>query len=77
MKARKLEMDYFQEMGVYSKIRREKGMKVISTKWIDTNKGDNVSPNYRSRLVGRELALTKRDDIFAATPPLEAKHMLV
>ena len=45
-------------------------MKVITTKWIDHNKGDLEAPNYRARLVGREVAHDKRDDLYAATPPL-------
>ena len=52
-------------------------MKVITTRWLDTNKGDSEKPNLRSRLVGRELALTKRDDIFAATPPLESLRFIL
>ena len=52
-------------------------MKIISTKWIDTNKGDIDNPNYRARLVGREIATYKRDDLFAATPPLESLRYIV
>ena len=52
-------------------------MRVITTKGVDTNKGDEKDPNYRAKLVGRELALTKRHDLFAATPPLEALRMLI
>ena len=65
-------MAYFRKMGVYSKVPREEaralGAKVISTKWVDTNKGSESEPNYRSRLVGRELNLSDRPDLFAATP---------
>ena len=68
-------------MGVYSKVPREEarklGAKVITTKWIDTNKGSNTEPNYRSRLVGRELNLSDRPDLFAATPPLESLKYVV
>ena len=52
------------------KIKQEPWMKIISTKGLDQNKCDNAGPNYRSRLVGCEFALEKRDDLFAATPPL-------
>ena len=73
--ARKLEMDFFKKMGVYKKVHRSvakaMGCKVISTKWLDTNKGDSLVPNYRSRLVGREIKCDKRLDLFSATPPLE------
>ena len=77
IKARMAEIQFFKKLGVYTKVRREKLMKIISTKWVDTNKGDDANPNYRARLVGRELALTKRHDLFAATPPLEALGMLL
>ena len=51
----------------------------ISTRWIDINKGDDEHPNYRSRWVGRDFKGSDRDrdDLFAATPPLEAKKYLI
>ena len=51
----------------------------VSTKWVDVNKGDENDPDYRSRWVGREFKGrdTDRDDLFAATPPLEAKRSLI
>ena len=66
--ARKTEIEYFKKMSVYSKVKWEHWMHVITTKWIDTNKGDVDDPNYRARLVGREIAYDERDDLFAATP---------
>ena len=77
IRARKLEMDFFRNMGVYTKVKREKWMKVITTKWLDTNKGDEESPEYRARLVGREIKKDKRDDLFAATPPLESLRFIL
>ena len=38
MAARKVEMQFFQKMNVYTKVRREPWMRPISTKWIDCNK---------------------------------------
>ena len=70
--ARKVEIDFFKDRGVYKKVVKEPWMSVISTKWLDVNKGDEVTPNYRARLVGREIAWDKRDDLYAATPPLES-----
>ena len=74
--ARQLEMVYFKRMGVYRKVPRQEakdaGVRVITTKWIDTNKGSDSEPNYRSRLVARELNLSERPDLFAATLPLES-----
>ena len=72
VQARRAEMEFFKRRGVYSKVRREKLMKVISTKLLDVNKGDAKCPNLRARLVGREIAKDKRDDLFAAIPPLES-----
>ena len=46
-------------------------------RWGDINKGDDKNPKYRSRLVAKEIKIDKRDDLFAATPPLEAKKLLL
>ena len=52
-------------------------MKPITTKWLDVNKSDEANPNYRARLVGREIAWDKRDDLYAAIPPLESLKALM
>ena len=44
---------------------------------IDINKGDSDSPDYRSRIVGREFNKSKNEGLFAATPPLEALRVLL
>ena len=74
-----MRLSTFKKNKVYTKGSRAeaKGHKVISTKWIDTNKGDSKRPNYRSRLVGREIKKDKRLDLFAATPPLETLKFLM
>ena len=51
--------------------------KLIKTRWIDTDKGDAENPNYRSRLVGREIKTDERPDLFAATPPLESLRYMI
>ena len=43
---------------------------------IDCSTGDSVPPNFRSRLVAKEIKKDTRIDLFAATPPLEAKKIL-
>ena len=43
---------------------------------MDINKGDEINKEYRSRLVAKEIKMDKREDLFAATPPLEAKKLL-
>ena len=44
-------------MGVYRKVPKAQaaGKPLISTRWVDTDKGTEQCPNYRSRLVGREI----------------------
>ena len=48
----------------------------IGVRWIDINKGDEVKPKFRSRLVAQEINNDGKESIFAATPPLEAKKAL-
>ena len=48
------------------------GKPPISVKWVDVNKSDDEEPNYRSRLVAREIRVPGEASIFAPTPPLEA-----
>ena len=52
------------------------GKNPIGVRWVDINNGDDEEPDYRSRLVAQEVSMDKREDLFAATPPLEAKKML-
>ena len=56
--ARKDEIRYFKEMGVYDKVPlaeawTETGRAPIATRWVDINKGDSINPKYRSRLVAK------------------------
>ena len=57
--ARKEELDWVQRQCIYKKVDAEDARKVgkvpITMKWVDRNKGDNERPNYRSRLVCREI----------------------
>ena len=58
--ARKKELEYFASKGVWHKRPRSEAYKFtgkppISVKWVDVNKGDDEAPNYRSRLVAREI----------------------
>ncbi len=55
---------------------KETGRGPVGVKWADANKGDKEKPEYRCRLVAKEIKKDKREDLFAAPPPLEAKRML-
>ena len=75
--ARRKELEYFESMKVWLKKPREDSFKhmgkpPISVRWIDVNKGDDANPEYRSRLVAREIRRFGEEPIFAPTPPLEA-----
>ena len=55
------------------------GAKAVSLRWVDTDRGDAGRPNYRSRLVVREIkkAMKKSDvpsavELFSGMPPLES-----
>ena len=79
--ARQLEMKKFSEHEVYTKVPISEaihvtGKKPIGSRWIDINKGDSSNPNYRSRLVAKEIKREADEGMFAAMPPLEAKKCL-
>ena len=75
--ARGVEMEYFYGKNVYTKRPTEEAVQVtgkqpVPVKWVDTNKGDDICPNYRSRLVAKDIRKKGEDTIFALTPPLES-----
>ena len=81
-KARFEEIKQFYSYEVYKKVPVQEcwiatGKTPIQVKWVDINTGDAVRKEYRSRPVAKEIKLAKRKDLFAATPPLEAKKMLL
>ena len=80
--ARKEELKFFIAMNVWTKRRRSEafakmGKAPISVRWVDVNKGDDECPNYRSRLVAREIRRRGEDPIFAPTPPLESIRAVI
>ncbi|CAK0882798.1 unnamed protein product, partial [Prorocentrum cordatum] len=85
--ARRLEMDFMAQLGVWVYAReedcqRELGRRPLSVRWVDIDKGDTDRPDYRSRLVVQETKAQSTiagDDIgavFAATPPLERLRLI-
>ena len=86
--AHRVEMEFMATPNVWDVVSvdecwAETGRAPIGTRWIDQNKGDDVRPDYRSRLVVQETRTSgtiAAGDIaatFAATPPLEALRLLV
>ena len=80
--ARLTEMGWLKSKNVWTKVPvresyEKTGKGPISTKWVDTNKGDDEAPNYRSRIVARDVRKKGEDSIFAPTPPLEALRTIL
>ena len=56
--------------------------RVIQTRWVDTNEGDERSPEIRCRLVAKEVKRRNNTEeesanFFASTPPREAVKFLI
>ena len=87
-KAREVEMQYLHKQEVYTPVPIEQcfedtGKPPIKVRWLDTNKGDPSHPNYRSRLVVKDVKAAKKPEdqlpanlLFSSTPPLEAMRLL-
>ena len=52
--AHRIEIVFLSRRRGYTPRCVEKIMKVLTTRWLDINKGDENNPDYRSRLAGRE-----------------------
>ena len=84
-KARAEEMAYVRKTPLYVKVRREEaaraGKAIIPVRWVDTKKGTEGKPNFRSRIVAQEFKRNQPRDLdhelFSAMPPIEAIRMVV
>ena len=77
-KARAVELAYFNSKGVWRKVlrrrsRHETSRPPVSVRWVDVNKGDELNPNYRSRLVARQIKFLDHSgqSFFAPGPTTE------
>ena len=81
-RARAEEIDDVNNMGVWEKVPRsqcleETGKPPIKLRWIDRNKKDEATPEYRSRIVAKEVKTYADPELFAATPPVEYLRYLL
>ena len=57
--ARREELEYVRSKKFWTKIPRaeaqRRGIKVIKTRWVDINKGDDANPEYCSRFVAKVM----------------------
>ena len=79
--ARSEEISVINQMQVWEVIDRPSNEKVIPTRWVDVNKGDEKSVKYRSRLVAKEIKRSNGTpgswtDFFASMPPITALRIL-
>ena len=78
IEAKRKEMDRFNKMKVYRAVAREsmerdEERKILSIKWVITNKGTEEHPTGKARLLAREFTSgDKRGELFAGTPGLMA-----
>ena len=63
-------------MHTVSEALRRQGKPPITVRWVDVNKGEDLKPKIRSRLVAREIRLKGEEAIFVPTPPLESHRMV-
>ena len=85
LKARQEELQGIHKQKIYEKRTLDEcwevtGKTPITLKWIDRNKGDSLHPNYRSRLVVREVkkqhGALPAHMLFSNMPPVEAAKIL-
>ena len=86
-KARDEEVGYMHKHDIYGKVLiseayENTGKAPIPLLWIDTNKGDDKNPVYRSRIVvmekrgkGEQGRVLTDAELFSAMPPLEAMRI--
>jgi hypothetical protein len=71
-KARAKELEYFREKEVWTirkvnEALRRTGRPQITVRWVEVNKGDDLNPKIRSRLVARDQDEGRRGDLCADT----------
>ena len=83
IEAKGKEMERFTRMKVYrvvtkESMERDEEGKMVSIKWVITNKGTEEHPIAKARLVAREFNTgDKRGELFARTPGLMATRTVI
>ena len=74
--ARAEEVAYMEQRGLWQVVPIPLGVVPVRVRWVDVLRGDGTT---RSRLVARDFqgADRDRDDLYAATPPLEAFRVIL
>ena len=79
--ARKEEVKYIQEIGVYDTLDinecwAQPCKAAIAVRWMDIIKSYETHPNFSSRLMAKEFKTDLRPELYAATPPSECLRKL-
>ena len=84
LEARAKELSFFYSKAAWQKApkataRAATGRPAISARWVDVNKGDDLCPNYRSRLVARQIKAQDHsgNSYFAPAPRLDAPRTVI
>ena len=64
------ELDFFRKKGVWDVVSRDEahGSRVVGTRWVSCNRGDENHPDVRCRLVCQEVKTYQSEELFASTP---------
>ena len=73
------ELKYFRGKHVWRVVPRSRaaGNRIVGTRWVCTNKGDDLRPDVRCRFVAQEVKTYQSEEFFAATPPIETLRMIL
>ena len=70
-------MEHVLTVVPYHEAHEDPDSKVIGGRWVNSNKQDLNNPKCRGRFVAQEVGNGADDAFYAATPPLEAKRLLL
>jgi len=73
------ELQFFDSKEVWHVVPRAAagGKRVVGTRWVCSNKGDEARPDVRCRLVCQEVKTYETEEFYAATPPSETLRMIL
>ena len=73
------ELKHFKSKNVWREVPRSRaaGKRVVGTRWVCSNKGDEENPEVRCRLVCQEVKTYQSEEFFAATPPVESLRLIM
>ena len=73
------ELKYFRSKRVWRVVPRSRaaGHRILGTRWVCTNKGDDRRPDVRCRFVAQEGKTYQSEEFLAAIPSIETLRMIL